>query len=81
MAELRFSVESSDYYRVTRNFQYDEVKLTPVELPTYSILDEEAGGYIAFTTDEEQANFIADALNFTTDPKYFSDFMLLRPRA
>lgn len=61
----RYKVDENDGYQVIRHLKFHETELTPVSLPTYCILDEEDGGYIAFITDEGQANYICDILNRT----------------
>jgi hypothetical protein len=52
----RYSYDGTDYYGLTST-------LDNSFSPVYGILDEEAGGYIAFTTDEEAAKRIIEALS------------------
>lgn len=58
----RFKVEENDYYEVITSLD------TAGPLPTYCILDEEEGGYIAFTTSKKEALRITHALAFSTKP-------------
>jgi hypothetical protein len=53
--------EAFRYYTIERH----GMGAKDARIPAWGILDEEAGGYIAFTTDEEAANKIVDALRAT----------------
>lgn len=58
----RYKVEDTEYYTVHSTLP----PALPITNPqaAIAILDEEAGGYIAFCTDEESADRVAQALNF-----------------
>lgn len=55
-ADPRYDFCETDYYGLTST-------LDNTFMPVYGILDEEAGGYIAFCTDEESAQRIVSALS------------------
>ena len=54
-AEPRYSVADTDYYGLTSTIEHTYVGVV-------AVLDEEAGGYIAFCTSEEDAARIVAAL-------------------
>jgi hypothetical protein len=59
MEDPLFTVHpAGDYYTIT-----GLVPGSVFQKPAWAVLDEKDGGYIAFTTDEEQADRIARAMN------------------
>lgn len=60
----RFKPDENDAYSVFTSFADNGTTADPERrLPTYCLLDEEDGGYIAFTTDDGLAERLARELN------------------